>query len=60
MNRVPTAPLTGRPLDLALLMFRMASAAWTELLDHELLGLPLLVLAGGVITPLATFARQPD
>jgi hypothetical protein len=41
-------------------MFRMASAAWTELLDRELFGLPLLILAGGVITPLASVARQPD
>jgi hypothetical protein len=41
-------------------MFRMAAAARTELLDRELFGLPLLVLAGGVITPLATIARQPD
>jgi hypothetical protein len=41
-------------------MFRMDTAAWTELLDRELLGLPLLVLAGGVITPFATVARQPD
>jgi hypothetical protein len=41
-------------------MFGMAPAARAELLDREFLGLPLLVLAGGVITSLATVARQPD
>ena len=56
----PDRPQSDRPLDLGLFMFRMASAARTELLDRELFGLPLLVLAGGVITPLASVARQPD
>jgi hypothetical protein len=41
-------------------MFGMAPATRAELLDREFLGLPLLVLAGGVITPLATVARQSD
>jgi hypothetical protein len=47
-------------LDFAFFMLRMAPAARTELLDHELLGLPLLVLAGGVIAPLTAVARQSD
>jgi hypothetical protein len=47
-------------LDFAFFMLRMAAAARTELLDHELLGLPLLVLAGGVIAPLTAVARQSD
>ena len=40
-------------------MLRVAAARRTELLDRELLGLLLLVLAGGVIAPLAPVARQP-
>jgi hypothetical protein len=38
----------------------MASAARTEFFDRELLRLALLVLAGGVITALATVACQSD
>jgi hypothetical protein len=59
----PIAPdrhQTTGPLNLGLFMFRMAPATRTELLDRELFGLPLLVLAGGVIAPLASVARQPD
>ena len=41
-------------------MHRVAPAARTELFDRELLRLALLVLARGVITPLATVACQSD
>jgi hypothetical protein len=41
-------------------MQRMAAAAWTKLLDRKLFGLALLVLAGGVIAPLAIIACQSD
>jgi hypothetical protein len=46
--------------DLGFLVNRMTPAARTELLDRKLLGLALLVLAGGVIAPLATFACHSD
>ena len=46
--------------DLGFLMHRVAPAARTELFDRELLRLALLVLARGVITPLATVACQSD
>jgi predicted transporter len=39
-------------------MRRMRAAGRAELLDHEFLGLLLLVLAGRVIAPLAAVARQ--
>ena len=41
-------------------MHRMGPATWTELLDRELLRLALLVLARGVIAPLAAVTRQSD
>jgi hypothetical protein len=41
-------------------MQRMGTAVATELLDSELIGLPLLVLGGGVVATFATVARQTD
>jgi len=46
--------------DLALAMERMGAAMGTELLDAEFIGLPLLVLRGGVVATFATVARQTN
>jgi hypothetical protein len=52
-------PATDEPaLNLGLAMGGMRAARRTELLDHELFGLLLLVLAGRVITPFAAIACQ--
>jgi hypothetical protein len=52
----PSAKTAG--LDLRFPMRRMRAARRTEFLDHELLGLLLLVLASRVVAPFATIARQ--
>jgi hypothetical protein len=36
----------------------MGAAAWTEFLDREFFGLPLLVLGGRIVAPFATVACQ--
>jgi hypothetical protein len=41
-------------------MDRMSTAARTELLDRELVGLALLVLAGRVVSPFAAVTGQSD
>jgi hypothetical protein len=56
----PVMHMAGFKSDLALAMQRMGTAVGTELLDSEFIGLPLLVLGGGVVATFATVARQTD
>src|SRR5579875_628031 len=48
------------PSDLDLAMHGMGTAAWAELLDRKFFRLPLFILGGGVVAPLAAVACQPD
>src|SRR5262249_10165734 len=54
------AGAAGRRSDLDLCMHGMGAASLTELFDREFFRLPLFVLGGGVVAPLAVVARQPD
>src|SRR5216684_3032946 len=49
-----------RPLDFDLFVRRMATTTRAELLDRKLLGLPLLVAAGGIIAPFTSVALQSN
>lgn len=49
-----------RRLEFDLTMDGVRPATWAELLDHELIGLPLLIFGGRIIAPLATVACKSD